>query len=134
MSLNTATFTSASSDLANYTEVASGNLGRPGSEQVIRFFAQSADSSGSATLELALKNNTTGVAVARFTGTATITARRAAAAGDAGAYLCDVVWDESGSSKFDLMGAVPDTTWLLGLTAFTTADDLTVSWTTSQVI
>jgi len=134
--------------LTDYGAVCEGESPSKMAQHIARFFATSEDSSGSAAIELALVKG--GAAIARFTGTATVTARRANTAGTGGAYICDVVWSETGNSKFDLLGmtnapgggagnasvsgaADQGYQWLVGVTAFTTINDLILYWQTTSV-
>lgn len=147
--MRTKTFASASSDIANYGVVCEGESPSKTAQHVARFFATSPQSSGSATIELALV--VAGACVARFTGTATVTARRTAAGGASGDYICDVVWSESQTSKADLLGmtnmpgggaGVGGTTtaqgnsgysWYVGATSFSTITSLSLHWITTSV-
>lgn len=135
MATNSKTFTTANDgvDISNYQLIDSGR-GLPDSKQVVRFFATSADSSGSATIEMALYDDDLRLVIARFTGTSTITARRVGSDGASGDYICDVIWSETGNGKFDLLGAGPSAQWRFGLGVFTTANDMTFYWTETQVI
>lgn len=132
------TFSSASSDIANYQplDIPHDDPSFARGSGAVRVFAQSNSSSGSATLEMALVR--AGVVVGRFTATVTPTTRRTAADNSSGDYICDVVFQETSNSKFDLLGARRKSglmdpglsgddsgaAWMVGVTALTTITSL----------
>lgn len=119
-------FGTASADLDNYADLQ--EKGVSPRDEAGRAFVTADNASGTATLELALVDTlgASRTAIARFTGTATATARRTGNDGSSGSYVCDVSWAESSNSKFDLLGdggvevGANKTRyrWMLGVTAF----------------
>lgn len=111
-----------------------------GAQALVAYMLSTA-SSGSCTIQAALcEVDSAGALVsviARFTGTATIGADRAALGGASGSYLAPVLWSESSNRFLDLGGAGYTAgrkptqgtgyEWRIGLSAVTTAAATT--WT-----
>lgn len=98
-------FSAASADLDNFIPLDTGPgdaTHKDGSPQCIRVFAQTTNQADEHTIVLALVRGNQ--VYAQFSATVTGTARRAAADNASGLYVCAVEFDETGSSKFDLLG------------------------------
>lgn len=126
------TFSSASSDVSTYKEVAGA------SQNAARFGVNVPGNSGNPTLELALVDvdgGTTRV-LARYTATATVaTTRRTGSDGASGDYCCDLAFSsaEGGGSRFDLLGhselsAGKSAVWKVGITALAGQASALVWW------
>jgi len=81
----------------------SSNSGIP--SQVLRTTAHMSTAAATATIALALvePDAATHKVIGYFTASVAATARRSNLANDAGDYMADVIWADSGSSKFDLL-------------------------------
>jgi hypothetical protein len=144
----TATFATASSDLATYTKInaADGVGDRRDKHSVLALFAAIAVSAGTptgetCTVELALTNGTT--VYARRLVTVTATARRTGFAGASGNYLCDVADADSDRNISDLIGiekrvgsTKSELYWMVGMTAegVTNFTGLTLWWQTEPAL
>lgn len=141
MALQTATFATTSSNLSTYTKLdATSSIANKG-DQVARFFAKANQSSGSATLQVVFKNLQTDLVIASFKATCTPLARREALDNASGDFICSVVFDESGTSKLDLLGLITKKAGdsevvevLFGVTAMTTVTALDVTVLVSKLI
>jgi hypothetical protein len=98
--MQTMTFAAASASLANYNAVEiSGSPSIRDGSQVLRLvgYAAASGAGDTATIELALVID--GERVGYFVGTATTVAQQ-----EGTNYLCTIVFAESGTSNFDLLG------------------------------
>jgi len=145
----TTTFTAASANLDNFVAIDTGPgdaTHKDGSPQGIRVFAQTTNAADEHVLSLVLVRGN--AVYAHFTAAVTGTARRTGSANDAGLYVCDIVFDETATSKFDLLGdwyehrqknrgiggAEAGAIWMLGCTTLEADTTLNVQIAPSSVV
>lgn len=139
-----AVFTSASSDVANFTRVDDAPAGSVGGGQVLRVFAHGNNSAGTATVQLALVNRREDGSprvIARLDATvAAVSGKRSAGNNGGGDYLCTVEFAATNTDKMDLLGSESDGVasdgyeWRLGVTALTGFTSLTLRWFTTPLV
>lgn len=132
-----ATFTSASANIANYSEIpysfGPGNISTGTSDQVLAFGAYGDSATGTATIEVVIvQKDTNEVIWYERAAVAASSTRRTGSANTSGSYLCSVVFTTSARNTVDTImcpaGSVSAGNYkvMVGCPALTTFTSLTV--------
>lgn len=131
-----ATFISASPAVSTYVKIAG-----PKAEAARFWVTTPAGAGNDPVIEVALVVTDGGVVtvLGRFRATCTATAKRTGSDGASGDYVCNVAFDEGGSSRLDLLAFASDLSgksaeWKVGVVDLDSQASAKVYWSTSEKV